>query len=419
MPANLTDNYVANTYRGVLHVNGEELPDVDKIQVYDGAGNETAIKLGSNSIDCLSLSAQGLTANNFKYPDEPGNRFSILAQVSDSSEGEVNTLELRDIQDVFCSANAGASYSRSSNSAVPVIETQCGLVRSVNDVEVTNITAAAGGIDTDQTGNFIISSAFVQGGIVKRLTLLPATLSPQPNLLINAQGMINQRGASPSSNLSSISLNEKRYFLDRWKSIVNNTASWSYNSNGNIATITAPGGGISQIIERINIVPGRHILTWRGNAIANIIEAGTSKGTGNGGTGEIKILFVDLAGTGDVEIKFTDGIFSLPKFERGNIRTEFDYRNVASELALCQRYYEVLDLTDNIWKGRKAGTADPTFGHAVSFGFKVTKRAVPRVVSSIQSAAGMTQNVTTERVRFNGSGLYYVYASVFRADAEI
>jgi len=182
MPADLTDNYVANTYKGVLHVNGEELPADTKVQVYDGAGNETAIKLGSNSIDCLSLSAQGLTANNFKYPDVPGNSFSILTQVSDSSEGEVNTLELRDIQDVFCSANAGASYNRVSDSAVPVIETQCGLVRSVNDVEITSITEAAGGLTTNQTGILTISDINIQGGIVRRLTLSPLpTTTPPPS----------------------------------------------------------------------------------------------------------------------------------------------------------------------------------------------------------------------------------------------
>jgi predicted acylesterase/phospholipase RssA len=54
-PANLTDNYVANTYKGVLHVNGEELPADTKVQVYDGAGNETAIKIGNSFKESFEL----------------------------------------------------------------------------------------------------------------------------------------------------------------------------------------------------------------------------------------------------------------------------------------------------------------------------------------------------------------------------
>jgi hypothetical protein len=203
MPADLTDNYVANTYKGVLHVNGEELPADTKVQVYDGAGNETAIKLGSNSVDCLSLSAQGLTANNFKYPDVPGNSFSVLTQVSDSAEGEVNILELKNIQDIFCGANAGASYNRVSDSAVPVIQTQCGLVRSAEDVEITSITEAAGGLTTNQTGIFTISTVNIRGGIVRELTLSPLpTTTPPPtpykafaNVIYNGSlGVVNGQG---------------------------------------------------------------------------------------------------------------------------------------------------------------------------------------------------------------------------------
>jgi hypothetical protein len=339
MPANLTDNYVANTYRGVLHVNGEELPADTKVQVYDGAGNETAIKLGAGSIDCLSLSAQGLTANDFKYPDEPGDKFSVLCQTSDGAAGEVNILQLKNIQDVFCESNTGvASYSRASESVVPIPNIECGIVRGVEDVEVTDITEAAGGITDNQAGNFTIGNANVLGGIITGLTLVPAVLPVQPNLLINAQGIINQRVATPNTSFN-YTWNPGKYFLDRWKSLSTNSVNWSYNSNGNIVTITAPSTGVSQTIERINIIPGSHILSWKGTATANIIEGGVSKGTGTGGTGEVKTITVNIAGTGNVEIRFTNGTFSLPKFERGLTRTEFDYRNFESELKLCQRYF--------------------------------------------------------------------------------
>jgi hypothetical protein len=339
MPANLTDNYVANTYKGVLHVNGEELPADDKVQVYDGAGNETALKLGINSVDCLSLSAYGLTANDFKYPDVPGNKFSVLCQTSDSADGEINILELKNIKDVFCESDTGlASYSRAIESVVPIVSIECGIVQGVDDVEVTDITTAAGGITNNQTGNFIISNANILGGIIKNLALTPIELPSQPNLLINAQGIVNQRQARSGVSFN-YGWNPRNYFLDRWKSIANNSITWSYNNSGNIATITAPANGVSQTIERVNIIPGSYILSWRGTAAAAILENGVSKASGNGGTGDVKTITANIAGDGNVEIRFTNGTFSLPKFERGSTRTEFDYRDIGSELILCQRYF--------------------------------------------------------------------------------
>lgn len=409
MPANLTDNYVANTYRGVLHVNGEELPADTKVQVYDGAGNETAIKLGAGSIDCLSLSAQGLTANDFKYPDEPGNRFSVLCQTSDSAAGEVNTLELKNIQDVFCESNTGiASYSRVSESVVPIPDIECGIVRGVEDIEVTNITRAAGGIDLNQTGNFTIGNVSFSGGIVRGLTLVSAVLPVQPNLLINAQGIINQRVMLPNTGIYA-EWNPRKYFLDRWKSIATNSINWLYNSSGNIVTIIAPEGGVSQTIEQINIIPGSYILSWRGTAIASIKEGATLRGSGTGGTGEVKTIAVNMTGTGNIEIRFTNGTFSLPKFERGTIRTEFDYRDVTSELILCQRYF--CKTYDTTVKPESAGgrgqilshTDEPFVGvlHSQGWSYPVIMRVGPDAWP-FSSANGQINRVRATRGRSGG-----------------
>ena len=339
MPSNLTDNYVANTYKGVLHVNGEELPADTKVQVYDGAGNETAIKIGNNGIDCLSLSAYGLTANDFKYPDVPGDQFSVLCQTSTNTAGKINILELKNIKDVFCESDTGLpSYSRAKESVVPIFNIECGIVQGFEDVEVTDITKAAGGITTNQTGSFVIGAVNILGGVVKGLTLTSSSIAPQPNLLLNAQGIVNQRQTRSGVSFN-YDWNPRNYFLDRWKSLTNNSITWSYNNNGNIATITAPAGEVSQVIERINIIPGNYVLSWRGTASANILENGLSKGSGTGGTGDVKTITVNIAGDGNVEVRFSNGTFSLPKFERGTTRTEFDYRDFGLELRLCQRYF--------------------------------------------------------------------------------
>lgn len=338
MPANLTDNYVANTYKGVLHVNGEELPAEEKVQVYDGAGNATALKLGVVGADCISLSANGFTANDFKYPETPGNQYSVVCQTSNNTTG-VNNLELVGVQQILCNANAGATYSRRENNTVPVPSTKCGIITNVNDVAISEITEADGGIDVeDSTGEFIITRVRAKGGLLTALSINEITRPAQPNLLINAQGMLNQRRMAPNASLT-VDWNPRNYFIDRWKLLSGDRLNWTFNQNRNIATIFAPIGGVSQTIEKADIVPGTHILSWIGTATGEVFEGGVSKGVGTGGAGEIKSITVNLGGGGDVSVKFSNGSFTLPKFERSRIRTDFVYEDINTVFSKCQRYF--------------------------------------------------------------------------------
>lgn len=341
MPADLTDNYVADTYKGVLHANGEELPIEGKAQVYDGAGNATPIKLGAEGVDCLSLSAYGLTANDFKYPDEPGSFYDVVCQTTDNDG--INKLELKSVQDVFCNAEIGATFSQEASDLdrVPIPEVQCGIIKSINNTPIVDITEAAGGIDLSAAGLYSIGNVRISGGIVTALGLTEGGGAIGTNLLINAQGIINQRQFT-TGQLVNKTWNPKNYFLDRWKIQGNsNRASWSYGPNNNVVQFIAGADGISQTIERINIIPGVHTLSWIGDATAIVRENNVAKGSLSGSTtsGTINKLTVNLGGGGDVRIIFTNGRFSLPKLERGNVATAFDYRDFGSELTKCQRYF--------------------------------------------------------------------------------
>lgn len=46
MPTNLTDYNIDDTYGGIIHASGTALPIVDKVDLYDGTGNKTSLKLG-------------------------------------------------------------------------------------------------------------------------------------------------------------------------------------------------------------------------------------------------------------------------------------------------------------------------------------------------------------------------------------
>lgn len=346
MPADLTDNYVADTYKGVLHANGEELPIEGKAQVYDGAGNAAPIKIGTEGVDCLSLSAYGLTANDFKYPDEAGSFYDVVCQTTDNDG--INKLELKSVQDVFCNAEIGVTFSQEASDLdkVPIPEVQCGIIKSINNTPIVDITEAAGGIDLSATGLYSINRVQISGGIVTALGLTEGGGAIGTNLLINAQGIINQRQFSSGQGVNRV-WNPGKYFLDRWKiQGTNNSVTWSYISpgNNNIVQFIAGQpdiGGISQTIERINIIPGEHTLSWIGNATATVQENNVTKAslTGSAVSGTINKLAVNLGGGGDVKIIFTNGSFYLPKFERGRIATSFDYRDFGSELTRCQRYF--------------------------------------------------------------------------------
>ena len=60
----LTDQFVAQSYKGVLHTSNEELLDASPKQVYDGVGNPSAMKLGGSG-EGVEISGD-VVADNFR-----------------------------------------------------------------------------------------------------------------------------------------------------------------------------------------------------------------------------------------------------------------------------------------------------------------------------------------------------------------
>ena len=46
MPQNLTDQNIDDTFAGLLHAQGTQLPTANQVDLYDGVGNKSALKLG-------------------------------------------------------------------------------------------------------------------------------------------------------------------------------------------------------------------------------------------------------------------------------------------------------------------------------------------------------------------------------------
>ena len=153
-------------------------------------------------------------------------------------------------------------------------------------------------------------------------------LAGMRNLLINGNPIINQRGYVSGTATSGVN----EYTLDRWR-VVTSGQSITFTDSANVRTVTAPAGGIEQVIEGLNILSGTYVLNWTGTATATVDGTSVAKGS-----------TVTLTGGTNATVRFIGGTFSLPQLEPGTVATPFERRSYGQELALCQRYYQRFDV---------------------------------------------------------------------------
>lgn len=193
-------------------------------------------------------------------------------------------------------------------------------------------------------------------------------LSSYRNLLVNARFWINQRGYAGAATTAA-----KQYTHDRWRVVVSGqSAAFSDTGGASIGwMLTAPAGGVEQVVERINFIAGQFVLTWQGTASATVNGAPVSKG----------VPFSVGSGV-DMVVRFSNGTVLCPQLERGTVATEFEVLPYQLDLLLCQRYY--LRQTIN---GQSA-----TAGNVlVSMNFPTMMRATPAAAIVF---AGSTENAS-------------------------
>lgn len=181
------------------------------------------------------------------------------------------------------------------------------------------------------------------------------------NAIINGNPIINQRGYVSGTATSGAN----QYTLDRWR-VVTSGQSITWTDSGNVRTVTAPAGGVEQVIEGINLITGTYTLNWTGTATATVAGNAVAKG-GN----------VSITGGVDTTVRFSSGTFSLVQFEPGTVATPFERRSYGAELALCQRYYEVCGAY-LIYSGNSSNGSNYYNPNK----FAVAKRAVPTVTTT-------------------------------------
>lgn len=191
------------------------------------------------------------------------------------------------------------------------------------------------------------------------------------NLLNNARFFVNQRGYVSGTNTSFAN----QYTLDRWR-VVTSGQNITFSDSDNIRTVTAPVGGIEQVIEGANIQSGTYTLNWTGTATATVDGGAVSKG----GT-------VTLTGNVNATVKFSNGTVATPQLEPGSIATPPELIPIQLDTQLCKRYYEQVTIFMQV----SSETAGAGIGAAVNF--SVAKRVSP-TISVLVDASGNVASIT-------------------------
>jgi hypothetical protein len=201
------------------------------------------------------------------------------------------------------------------------------------------------------------------------------------NAIINGNPIINQRGYVSGTATSGAN----QYTLDRWR-VVTSGQSITWTDSGNVRTVTAPAGGVEQVIEGINLITGTYTLNWTGTATATVAGNAVAKG-GN----------VTLTGGTNATVKFSSGTFSLAQLEVGTVATPFERRSYGQELALCQRYYEIISYLP-------VGITFAPNGDTRHFtSFATTKRVAPTMGGFPHSIVVIASTYLGEAVNLSGT----------------
>lgn len=203
-------------------------------------------------------------------------------------------------------------------------------------------------------------------------------LAGMRNKIINGAFGINQR-----NYVSGAATTAGQYTLDRWK--VTGTGGITFSTANNKTTVTIPSGQtLQQVIEGLNLQTGTYVLSWEGTAQGRI-AGGTYGASGS--------VTASITGGVNTTIEFNAGTVANVQFELGIIATPFEHRPYGAELAMCQRYFEYV----NMGRMGLAPLLSITVTRVVKF--NATKRIAPTVtctVSSIDNASA--GNGTVERV---------------------
>lgn len=251
---------------------------------------------------------------------------------------------------------------------------------------------------TDNSLLPVHNGAGLKKGLLSQLVNYLGTKFSNPNLLINPDFKINQRG--------SVNYAKNGYTVDRWK-ITNGVV--KPQSNGIIVTLNNEGlltqsfenalSGTYTATIKVTSITGDCVLSIGSHSL-QLNKAGTFSITENGSIADISLR--KTTGTCTIATEWI-------KLEQGSVATHFIEPNKAEELLKCQRYYEkmevllgrlVINTSQNFSTSYKS-----KFYRVLNGSYRAEKRTTPTI--SIKGSLTNTSN-----------GALGVSASDFKSDAK-
>lgn len=227
------------------------------------------------------------------------------------------------------------------------------------------------------------------------------------NLLMNCGLPINQRSFAGGALALGV------FGYDRWKG-GSGGCNLVINASTGVWTLTGP---VQQVIENPQDSWGKPLTISLESPTAPVnVYVGGATGTIPAGSGRQSITLVP-GGSGNmlVDLNATGASFSKPQLERGTSATAFEYRSLAAELAMCQRFtrFGYIALRSN---GTSTAGAGTFIAHQM--------RATPAVTFSNTvyaygcSGIGSSQSQYGVEVFVTPTG-NFAFASNFLFDAEL
>lgn len=273
---------------------------------------------------------------------------------------------------------------------------------------------------TDNSLLPVHNGAGLKKGLLSQLANYLGTKFSNPNLLINPDFKINQRG---NETYTKDNQGPAIYTVDRW-------VVWNGTLNANSMLLKAYDSGIGLIMQRLeDKINGIATVSFEISSISGTLTA-LARDTSGNGLDEISVTqkgiyqFTANGEISDITFKISAGgsvTFAWAKLEHGSIATPFVAPNPAEELVKCRRYYNFIVahfygptnpdgfINEDLATLRDFRTS-PTFNIKPTFSSGVTE-------STIAMKGGSTNGYYLY-ARTLTSGKYALDVTI-RADAEI
>jgi len=214
-----------------------------------------------------------------------------------------------------------------------------------------------------------------------------------PNLLINSNFMVNQRGAVSGAGVAF-----DAYFLDRWKGVAGDPRPVSWSDSGGVRTLVISDGNsnqaIRQVVEKANVPAGEITLSWDRDCYGTVYQAGSTPAV----LLDTSPVTITVDGTTDVVVDVVGAgsrrNLTHVKLERGPIATPYQHPTYADNLRTCMRYYQRFGGI-NLYEPIGQGAAQSTTVAVIQVPLVVPMRAGPTVTSSTLALYDQTTSRAT------------------------